>query len=373
MKGIRIIFTIALLMISLTVCHAQEADTLVQRIEVANTIDSVALLRDEYQHRLDSLTVLLHQTLAEKDVSEEKVAAQDQEIADLEGRIRLLQEAIEKMEQKERFNQEKEDLYKEAKDKEIRYLKNNLKEKEEALRKEQQGSIKLGVERERYLHRSDSLQQRLMEAEKQIIQTNEALKYTQQRAKEAEAKVNAATARKKKVVAIQGIAMKAFRTPNWSLAPDQIVDENGNPKPVYRIFNKNGGDVEFDYTAGASVMLWDLTQKEKKQETDSVGTRFLEIKKFDQEFSYSLGLYVGFGGSNLFKNFYVGPSFKFLDFFHLTAGINICEYEMLTGIIQEGDILPTGWSLTDQISKVWKPKPFVTLSFDLDFISYIKK
>ena len=46
---------------------------------------------------------------------------------------------------------------------------------------------------------------------------------------------------------------------------------------------------------------------------------------------------------------------------------------MLTGNFQEGDILPVGLSLTDQISKVWKAKPFVSLSFDLDFISYIKK
>ena len=69
----------------------------------------------------------------------------------------------------------------------------------------------------------------------------------------------------------------------------------------------------------------------------------------------------------------MGPSFKFLDFFHLSAGFNVCEYEMLTGNFQEGDILPVGLSLTDQISKVWKAKPFVSLSFDLDFISYIKK
>ena len=373
MKGIRIIFTIASLLTPLLVSHAQEADTLGPMTDAEHSIDSIAQLRTEYQHRLDSLTTLFHQCLAEQDAGKDREASQSREITELEGRIRLLQETIEKMEQKERFNLEKEDLYKEVKDKEILYLKNNLKEKEEILRKEQQGSMKLSLECERYQRRSDSLQQRLVEAEKQIIQTNEALKYTQQRAKESEAKINAATARKKKVVAIQGIAMKTFRTPNWSIAPDQIVDENGNPKSVYRIVNKNGGDVEFDYTAGASVMLWDLTKKEKKQETDSIGTRFLEIKKFDQEFSYSLGLYVGFGGSNLFKNFYVGPSFKFLDFFHLTAGVNICEYEMLTGIIQEGDILPTGWSLTDQISKVWKPKPFVSLSFDLDFISYIKK
>jgi len=347
--------------------RAQETDTLVAPAEPS--IDSIALLRAEYQQQFDSLTVILHQCLADKDASEEKVASQSREINELEGRIKLLQEAIEKMEQKERFTLEKEDLYKEAKDKEIQYLKNSLKEKEESLRHEKEGSIKLSHERERYLHRSDSLQHRLIEAEKQIIQTNEALKYTQQRAKEAETKVNAATARKKKVVAIQGIALKGFRTPNWSLAPDKLEDG----KVVYRIINKNGGSVEFDYTAGASVMLWDLTRKEKKQETDSVNTHFLEIKKFDQDFSYSLGLYVGFGGANLFKNFYVGPTFKFLDFFHLSAGVNICEYEMLTNGLQEGDILEPGFSLTDQISKVWKPKPFVSLSFDLDFISYIKK
>ena len=373
MKGIRFILTIAMLMVSVFVSRAQEADTLVPQKDTVNAVDSMAVLRAEYQQRLDSLTLLYHQCLAEKDAGEEREASQSREITELEGRIRLLQEAIEKMEQKERFNLEKEDLYKEAKDKEIRYLQNNLKEKEEALRHEKENNLKIQQENATYRTQYDSIRNSLNEAEKKIIQTNEALKYTQQRAKEAEAKVNAATARKKKVVAIQGIAMKAFRTPNWSLAPDQIVDDHGNPKPVYRIFNKNGGDVEFDYTAGASVMLWDLTRKEKKQETDSVGTRFLEIKKFDQDFSYSLGLYVGFGGSNLFKNFYVGPSFKFLDFFHLTVGVNICEYEMLTGIIQEGDILPTGWSLTDQISKVWKPKPFLSLSFDLDFISYIKK
>ena len=370
MNRIGKLFFLLLLTVLAVRSQAQETDTSVTEQEPV--IDSIELLQAEYQHKLDSLTVLLHQYLADKDASEEKVATQGREIADLEGRIKLLQEAIEKMEQKERFTLEKEDLYREAKDKEITYLKNNLKEKEEALRKEQQGSIKLSEERERYLHRSDSLQQRLMEAEKQIIQTNEALKYTQQRAKEAEAKVNAATARKKKVVAIQGIAMKAFRTPNWSIAPYQTVDSTGMHTD-YRIVNKNGGAVEFDYTAGASVMLWDLTKKVKPHETDSTGNKLIEIKKFDQEFSYSIGLYVGFGGSNLFKNYYVGPSFKFLDFFHFTAGINVCEYEMLTGNYQEGDILPTGYSLTDQISKVWKPKPFVSLSFDLDFISYIKK
>lgn len=270
--------------------------------------------------------------------------------------LNKMEQKMERLEEKQKFYEEKESFY-----------------KVEAMRDLRENNEKLLREKDKYQRLSDSLQLRLNETEKVIIRTNEELKYTQQRAKDAEARVSNATARKKKVCAIQGIAMKTFRTPSWSLAPDKIVDEEGNVRVGYKIVNKNGGEVEFDYTAGAYVMLWDLTRKPKPIEIDTVSKKHLEIKRFDQDFSYSIGLYVGFGGSNLFKNFYVGPSFKFLDFFHLTAGVNVCEYEMLTGTYQEGDELPAGFSLSDQISKVWKPKPFVSLSFDLDFISYIKK
>lgn len=275
---------------------------------------------------------------------------------ELQTQVKQLEHQLERLEEKQRFYEEKESFY-----------------KIEMMRDLRENNEKLLVEKEQYQQLSDSLRLRLTEAEKNIIRTNEELKYTQRRARDAEAKVSNATSRKKKVCAIQGIAMKTFRTPNWSLAPNRIVDEDGTVRVGYKIVNKNGGEVEFDYTAGAYVMLWDLTRKPKPIENDSIIKKHLEIKKFDQDFSYSLGLYVGFGGSNLFKNFYVGPSFKFLDFFHLTAGVNVCEYEMLTGAYQEGDELPAGFSLTDQISKVWKAKPFVSLSFDLDFISYIKK
>ena len=271
---------------------------------------------------------------------------------ELEGQVKKLEQQLERLEEKQKFYEEKESFY-----------------KVEMMRDLRETNEQLLTEKEKYQRMTDSLRNSLIEAEKTIIRNNEELKYTQQRARDAEAKVNAATNKKKKVCAIQGIAMKTFRTPNWSIAPDKIEDGS----IVYRIVNKNGGDVEFDYTAGAYVMLWDLTKKRDAIVNDTVSKKHLEIKKFDQDFSYSLGLYVGFGGSNLFKNFYVGPSFKFLDFFHLSAGFNVCEYEMLTGNFQEGDILPVGLSLTDQISKVWKAKPFVSLSFDLDFISYIKK
>ena len=298
---------------------------------------------------LCSLTVLSQErdTLCQKNLDSLTRVNQD-----LQGQVKKLEQQLERLEEKQKFYEEKESFY-----------------KVEMMRDLRESNEQLTIERDRYQHISDSLRTNLIEAEKTIIRNNEELKYTQQRARDAEAKINAATNKKKKVAAIQGIAMKTFRTPNWSIAPDKIEDGS----IVYRIVNKNGGDVEFDYSAGAYVMLWDLTRKPKPIETDSITKKHLEIKKFDQDFSYSLGLYVGFGGSNLFKNFYVGPSFKFLDFFHLSAGFNVCEYEMLTGNFQEGDILPVGLSLTDQISKVWKAKPFVSLSFDLDFISYIKK
>ena len=316
MKKKNLFITLLFFLLSASIGVAQEQDTLCQK-------------------NIDSLT-LINQ--------------------DLQGQVKKLEQQVERLQEKQQFYEEKESFY-----------------KVEMMRDLRETNEKLLDEKERYQQLSDSLRNSLIEAEKTIIRSNEELKYTQQRAKDAEAKISAATSKKKKVCAIQGIAMKTFRTPNWSLAPDKIVEEDGTQRTFYRIVNKNGGEVEFDYTAGAYVMLWDLTKKHKLIETDTISKKYLEIKKFDQEFSYSIGLYVGFGGSNLFKNFYVGPSFKFLDFFHLSAGFNVCEYEMLTGAYQEGDELPTGFSLTDQISKVWKAKPFVSLSFDLDFISYIKK
>lgn len=348
---------------------AQAQDSIINENPIRNKLDSCEYILNNCQIRLDSLINKL--SLSEDDNKElqKQVALQIKEIEHLQEQTRLLEQTIEKMEQEDRFNKEKQGIYNEAKAKEIAYLENQLKEREEALRTQRETAQRLEEEKERYSLMVDSLKNSVNEAEKKIIRTNEELKYTQQRAREAEAKINAATAKKKKVVAIQGIALKKFRTPNWSIAPDKIEDGS----IVYRIVNKNGGNVEFDYTAGASVMLWDLTKKKNHIENDTMSTKLINIKKFDQEFSYSLGLYVGFGGSNLFKNFYVGPSFKFMDFFHLSLGVNICEYEMLTGNFKEGDILPTGLSLTDQISKVWKAKSFVSLSFDLDFISYIKK
>ena len=190
--------------------------------------------------RLDSLQHLL--TLSEnKNITlEQQIASQTTEIDHLEEQTRLLQQMIEKMEQENLFNKEKQGIYNEAKEKEIVFLEKQLKEREEALKIQKETTRRLEEEKERNTQLMDSLKNNLNEAEKKIIRINEELKYTQQRAKEAEAKINAATAKKKKVVAIQGIALKTFRTPNWSIAPDKIEDGT----IVYRIVNKNGGNAK---------------------------------------------------------------------------------------------------------------------------------
>jgi len=220
---------------------------------------------------------------------------------------------------------------------------------------------KLEAERNYYIRVVDSLQSIVRVAEIEAVRKEEANKYLAERAKAAEEKVAAATNRKKKVRPIQGVAMRFYRTPAWEIR----LDANGNRK----IANRNAGDFEFDYVTGASVMLWDLT----KYFNRSIELKKGELPKFDQEFAYDLGLYVGFGGSNLFKNFYVGASFRFVDFFYFTAGFNVAEYQVLAEGRNSNDVLIHGESIDDVTAKAWLLKPFVSLSIDLDFLSYIKK
>ncbi len=264
----------------------------------------------------------------------------------------------------------------EAKQREVEYLRRELDLRDTDLVAQKANYRRVRTDRDHYLHLSDSLRNRLMESEKIVIQKEEELKYTRKRAEEAEAKINAATNKKKKVRVIQGIAMRFYRTPDWYIRPDVIEVPDGEDgvkdQVVYRITNKNSGSVEFDFITGASVMLWDLTPlfHKNKSKTPSEGVNF---KRFDQDFSYDLGVYVGFGGSNLFKNFYFGPSVKFVDFFHFTVGANVAEYKVLADGYKEGDILPSGFSIKDQIVDKWKVTLFFALSLDLDFLSYIKK
>lgn len=312
----------------------------------------------------------------------------------LEEKNALLEEKITALQEKEQLFAEKEKLYQDAisnsnvdkvkleglvnaknvsidaKTREIEYLQKSIVEKEASLDVQMANYQKVSIEREHYRLLADTLRMKLNEAERTILKTNEALKYTEQRAREAEAQIKQATSKKKKVRVIQGMALRLYRTPDWSTRPVTIDGPNGT-ETVYKITNKNGGSVEFDFITGASVMLWDLTSLFNSHLSDTVSTA--KIKRFDQEFSYDLGLYIGFGGSNLFKNFYIGPSFKFLDFFHVALGANVAEYEALVDGLSEGDFLHPGFSIDEQTKDVWKVTMFLSISLDLDFLSYIKR
>ncbi|MDR0790521.1 MAG: hypothetical protein LBO06_06975 [Bacteroidales bacterium] len=284
----------------------------------------------------------------------------------------LLEEQIKVLQQKEILFAEKELLYKEAisnsnidkvkiegslqaknasiagKEKEIEYLEKSIGDKEKSIgEKDRQLSVATS-EKDKYSQMTDTLREQLVIAEKELLKINEELKYTKKRADEAEAKIAQAVSRKKKVRVIQGISMRFYPIPEWDIMP--FIDTDG--KLHNKIVNRNDGFVEFDFVTGASVML-------------------LDFNKPNDRFSSDLGLYVGFGGQNLFKNFYVGANYKFLDFFHLTCGLNIAQYHLLADDYKVGMQLPDGFAI--QTKKQWKVTPFISLSLDLEFLSYIGK
>ena len=284
----------------------------------------------------------------------------------------LLEEKIRILQQKEILFAEKEQVYKEAisssnvdkakieglveaknasiegKDKEISLLQKSINEKENHISTKDMQLKQMSAERDKYFRMSDTLREPLKQAQIVILKREEELKYTKKRAEEAEAKVERATGRKKKVRVIQGLAMHFSPMPDWIIRPR--INANGDYKNF--IENANAGTVDFDLVVGASVMLLDLTKNGEK-------------------FTQDLGIYVGFGGNNLFKNFYLGPSYKFLDFFHLSVGVKMAQYTVLADDYKVGDELPVGWAIPT--AKKWIITPYISLSFDLDFISYIGK
>ena len=57
----------------------------------------------------------------------------------------------------------------------------------------------------------------------------------------------------------------------------------------------------------------------------------------------------------------------------MAVGANVAEYEALVDGLKEGDLLPAGFSIDEQTNDVWKVTMFLSISLDLDFLSYIKK
>ena len=324
--------------------------------------DSLLSANSELVHQLDEKNNQLIEKVRLLQDMELRVARSESTYRDSMGNTRVETTRLEGLIKAQEVNIE-------AKQREVEYLRREMSMRDTEIVNQKANYRRVRNDRDHYLQLSDSLRNELMAAQKIVIQKDEELKYTKKRAEEAEAKINNATNKKKKVRVIQGIAMRFYRTPDWYIRPSKTSEGNVE----YLITNKNSGTVEFDFITGASVMLWDLTPYFHKGKRDTTPSQGVNFKRFDQDFTYDLGIYVGFGGSNLFKNFYVGPSFKFMDFFHFTVGANIAEYKVLAGDYKEGDPLPSGFSIKDQIVDQWKVTLFFALSLDLDFLSYIKK
>lgn len=392
------------------VATAQVADTVATDVDVVaaaaapSSPDSVVILRryvDDLQRQLDSnqvrLAAMHHRFRDLMMLKDSLIAMNDLYQAELQEKNRLMQEQKAAMQDKERLVAEKEELYRqaltnstidkakwdgemrakeasiEAKTREIAYLQKDIDAKEQTLLSQRENYEHVLTEKEHYRHLVDSLQRRVNAVEMENIRKQEENKYLAQKAKDAEERAAITLNKKKKVRPIQGIALRFFRTPDWDirLTPENVDGSTVTYNKVIR--NRNAGDIEFDFVTGASVMLWDLTRFfDRSQRTDTVSV-LRDIPRFDQKFNYDLGIYVGFGGSNLFKNFYIGPSFRFVDFFYLTVGVNICEYEMLIAGYTAGQSLEPVLTLDDITAKSWLVKPFISLSIDLDFLSYIKK
>ena len=366
--------------------------------------DSLSMLRaelDEVTRRLDSNQVRLSATLSRiRELTEKNdslTAMNSMYRNELVEKNRLMQEQKTAMLEKERLVAEKEELYRQAltsstvdkakwegelrakeasidaKSREIAYLQKDIDSKEQTMLSQRQYYESLLAEKDLYRHLADSLQQRVNATELENIRKQEENKYLARRANEAEEKASVSLNKKKKVRPIQGIAMRFFRTPDWDIGLTPEPGDGGTVTYSKVIRNRNAGNIEFDFVTGASVMLWDLTDFFDRSQKDDSLSVLRDIPRFDQKFNYDLGIYVGFGGTNLFKNFYIGPSFRFVDFFYLTVGVNVCEYEMLIDGYSPGQSLEPSLTLDDITAKSWLVKPFVSLSIDLDFLSYIKK
>ncbi len=317
---------------------------------VMNLMDSLNILKDQLNNQKQQVLALS---------------------AELENKNRNLEEQLRIQREKEILFQEKEIIYREAinstildkvklegqidsrdsklegKDREINLLKENLDDKNRDIMSRVSEMQKIIQGKERAENRIDTLQMNLLEKEKMLIKTSEQLKYSELKVKDCESRYTTVTNRKKKTRVVQGFALKNYRTPDYILAPKDV----NNPS-VYVINNKNSSNVEFDYVTGASFMIMDLTKPN--------GT-----------LTYDMGFFLGFGGNNLFKNFYIGPNFKLFDVLHLNLGANIAEYEVLKDGFNVGDVLVAGTAIPT--NRAWKINAYAGLTFDLELITMIGK
>ena len=337
-----------------------------------------ALLRSENAELNDSLhsTVqkisLLNRRQNEMKVYNDSLSARISGLSrQLELRSELLEEQLKLLKDKEILFAEKEQLYKEAinssmfdkvklegqlsardsrldgKDREISLLQLSIDEKSRDIDERNAEIRKIADEKVLAVKKVDTLMHNLNQMEKKLLLTGEQLKYTELKLKDCENRYSSVTNKKKKTRVVQGFAIKNYRTPDFALAPKDAA----NPS-VYVISNNNSSNIEFDFVTGASIMLKDLS-------------------KPGGNLTYDLGFFLGFGGNNLFKNFYLGPNIKLFDVLHVNVGANVAEYTALKDGFNVGDVLQPG--ITIPTTKEWKVNAYIGFTFDLDLISMIGK
>ena len=291
--------------------------------------------------------------------------------AELHAKNLFLEEQLRLKKEKEQLFAEKEQIYKDAvnsslidkvkleglisakdsrlegKEREIGLLQQSIEEKNRDIANRNSEIQKIITDKAAADRRIDTLRTTLTETEKNLVRTGEQLKYTELKLKDCENRYSTVTNKKKKTRVVQGFAIKGYRTPDFALAP-----KDANNPGVYVITNNNTSDVEFDYVTGASFMLKDLS-------------------KPNAALTYDVGFFLGFGGNNLFKNFYLGPNFKLFDVLHVNLGANIREYEALKEGFNVGDKLDAGIAIPT--TKEWKVKPYFGITFDLELLTMIGK
>lgn len=360
---------IVLIFFSLASGHvlAQNADSLALIPESPEPKQDIMISKSEFDQLrqfADSIINNNKELSASQTSLQVLIQNQQKDILNLQEQLRIQLE-------KEKLFNEKEQLYKDAvnnsmldkvklegqiatkdsrlegKEREITLLQQNLSEKDKDISLRNSEIQKIINDKDRAERNIDTLQQSLMKKELQLIKTGEQLKYSELKVKECESRYTNVTNKKKKMRVVQGFAVKNYRTPDFMLSPKDV----NNPS-VYVINNRNSSNIEFDYVTGASFMIKDLSKK-------------------DAALTYDVGFFLGFGGNNLFKNFYLGPNVKLFDVVHINVGANIAEYEVLKDGFNVGDVLTPGTSIPT--NKAWKINAYMGFTFDLELITLIGK
>ena len=235
----------------------------------------------------------------------------------------------------------------EAKDREIAYMQESMKEKDRIISEKTAELATYFKDKSSSLRVVDSLARKLNASELELARVSERLNLIEGQYNKMMDQQKAAMDKKKKISFVQGVALKFYRTPDWQLAP-----QSSSSTAVYVISDKNSGKVEFDYITGVNLSLYDLTQPDSKYTSDA-------------------GMFLGFGGTNLFKNFYIAPTYKAFDFFHFMIGMNFAEYQQLKSGFKEGDKLDPGMSIPTV--KAWKANIFFGMTLDFELLANITK